>query len=122
MWNRIFLSAILSMVAPTSLLATERIPFHVSHFPDDLTISLRVTALTISHTSDYDFDVSIGLTEIGRNGDIVFDDNNNHNVQVRCLSPGEVLVGGVAYVLPSAVRLPDWKEDLWKALCSSPLS
>lgn len=41
----------------------EREPFHVSHFRGDVTVSLTVTSLNTSRILDYDFYVTISLTQ-----------------------------------------------------------
>ena len=48
----------------------ERIPFHVSNFDDDVTVSLTITSVATSPESEYDFDVTIGLTEQNKAGEL----------------------------------------------------
>ncbi|WCJ66086.1 hypothetical protein RMS29_027140 (plasmid) [Agrobacterium rosae] len=84
--------------------SAERPPFHVSHFRDNITVNLTVTSLLTSFVRDYDFDVTIGLTEF------------------HCDSPGKVLVGGVVYIPTSGILGRDWKEDLLKSVWMSPVS
>lgn len=123
MWSRAIL--ILPFVLPVAAISArsaERLPFHVSHFRDKLTVNLTVTSLQTSPAPDYDFDVTIGLTEFDSAGLFRYMDEGHHDVRVKCDSPGEVFVGGAAYVPTSGVAGSDWKEDLWKSVCMSPAS
>lgn len=78
--------------------------------------------LQTSPIKDYDFDVTIGLTEFDSAGSIRYTDKGSHHVRVKCDSPGKVFVGGAVYVPTSGVAGSDWKEDLWKSVCMSPVS
>ena len=123
MWSRaIFLlpAAVISSVFAAQ--AAERLPFHVSHFQDDVTVNLTVTSLQASPIQDYDFDVTIGLTEFDSAGSIRYIDKGSYDVRVKCDSPGKVFVGGAVYVPTNGVAGSDWKEDLWKSVCMSPVS
>ena len=102
--------------------ATELPPFHVSHFQDDVTVNLRVTSLQTSPVQDYDFDVTIGLTEFDSAGSIRYIDQGSHGVRVKCDGAGKVFVGGAVYVPTRGAAGSDWKEDLWKSVCMSPVS
>jgi len=123
MWSRKIL--ILPFAIAASVIqarSAERPPFHVSHFQDDVTVNLTVTSLQTSPVQDYDFDVTIGLTEFDSAGAIRYIDQGSHDVRVKCDSPGKVLVGGAVYVPTSGVAGSDWKEDLWESVCTSPVS
>ncbi|MCF1450477.1 hypothetical protein FS815_27245 [Agrobacterium vitis] len=102
--------------------SAERLPFHVSHFQDDVTVNLTVTSLHTSPVQDYDFDVTIGLTEFDSAGSIKYTDQGSHDVRVKCDGAGKVFVGGAIYVPTRGVAGSDWKEDLWKSVCMSPVS
>jgi len=123
MWSRaIFLlpAAVISSVFAAQ--AAERPPFHVSHFQDDVTVNLTVTSLQTSLVRDYDFDVTVGLTEFDSAGSVRYIDRGSHDVRVKCDGPGKVFIGGAVYVPTNGVAGSDWKEDLWKSVCMSPVS
>ncbi|MCF1469859.1 hypothetical protein FS764_23590 [Agrobacterium vitis] len=123
MWSRTTL--ILPIAIAASVIqaqSAERLPFHVSHFQDDVTVNLTATSLQSSPVQDYDFDVTIGLTEFDSAGSIRYTDHGNHEVRVKCDGAGKVFVGGAVYVPTRGVAGSDWKEDLWKSVCMSPVS
>ncbi|MCF1464181.1 hypothetical protein FS800_22240 [Agrobacterium vitis] len=123
MWSRKIL--ILPFAIAASVIqarSAERLPFHVSHFQDDVTVNLTVTSLQTSPVQDYDFDVTIGLTEFDSAGSIRYIDQGSHDVRVKCDGAGKVFVGGAVYVPTRGVAGSDWKEDLWKSVCTSPVS
>jgi hypothetical protein len=123
MWSRaIFLLPAAGISSVFAAQAAERPPFHVSHFQGDVTVNLTVTSLQTSPVQDYDFDLTIGLTEFDSAGSIKYTDQGTHDVRVKCDSPGKVFVGGAVYVPTSGVAGSDWKEDLWKSVCMSPVS
>ncbi len=123
MWSRTILILLFAMaVSAIHAQSAERPPFHVSHFQDDVTVNLTVTSLETSPVRDYDFDVTIGLTELDSAGSIRYIDKGSHGARVKCDGPGKILVGGAVYVPTSGVAGSDWKEDLWKSVCMSPVS
>lgn len=123
MWSRTILMLPFAITASViQAQSAERPPFHVSHFQDDVTVNLTVTSLQTSPVQDYDFDLTIGLTEFDSAGSIKYTDQGTHDVRVKCDSPGEVFVGGAVYVSTSGVAGSDWKGDLWKSVCMSPVS
>ncbi|BCH57318.1 hypothetical protein RvVAR031_pl06490 (plasmid) [Agrobacterium vitis] len=123
MWSRTILILPLAMaVSSIQAHSAERLPFHVSHFQDDVTVNLTVTSLHTSPVQDYDFDVTIGLTEFDSAGSIKYTDEGSHDVRVKCDGAGKVFVGGAIYVPTRGVAGSDWKEDLWKSVCMSPVS
>lgn len=105
----------------SSVLAAERLPFHTSRFPGDVTVNLTVTSLHASSGGGYDYDVTIGLMETDAAGAIKFIDATNHGARVKCL-PSRILIGGVAYIPARGARGSDWKEDLWESVCAPPVS
>lgn len=123
MWSRViflFPAAVISSVF--SVQAAERRPFHVSHFSDNVVINLTVTSLQTSGTEEYDYDVTIGLTELDNTGVPRFVDQGSHDARVKCDRPGKIFVGGADYLPTSGVGGADWKDDLWKSVCTSPMS
>lgn len=123
MWSRTIL--ILPFAITASVIqaqSAERLPFHISHFQDDVTVNLTVTSLQTSPVQDYDFDVTIGLMEFDSAGSIRYIDQGSHDVSVKCDSPGKVFVGGAVYVPTKGVAVSDWKEDLLKSVCMLPVS
>jgi hypothetical protein len=123
MWSRtILILPFAIVVSAIQAQSAERPPFHVSHFRDDVTVNLTVTSLQTSPVQDYDFDVTIGLTEFDSAGSIRYIDQGSHGARVKCDGPGKILVGGAVYIPTSGVAGSDWKEDLWKSVCMSPVS
>lgn len=123
MWSRTILMMPFAMaVSAIQAQSAERPPFHVSHFQDNVTVNLAVTSLQISPVRDYDFDVTIGLIEFDSAGTIKYIDQGSHDVRVKCERPGKVFVGRAVYVPNNGVSGGDWKEDLWKSVCKSPVS
>jgi hypothetical protein len=123
MWSRKSLILPFAMaISAIQAQSAERPPFHVSRFQDNITINLTVTSLQTSPVWDYDFDVTIGLTEFDSAGSIRYIDHGTHDVRVKCDGPGKVFVGGAVYVPTRGVAGSDWKEDLWRSVCMSPVS
>lgn len=105
----------------TSSFGAELPPFHTSSVSADISVALTVRSIAASQSRDYDYDVTIGLTERLSNGTAIFVDHGSHDARVKCL-PGKVFVGGKEYMpLPGQATL-DWKEDLVESLCASPVS
>lgn len=100
----------------------ERIPFHVSLFDGDVTVSLIITSVVTSVEPDYDFDVKIELTEQNASGEIEYLDEGKHGARVNCAGRGKVLVGRSVYVPNPAQARGDWKQDLLQTVCVSPTS
>ena len=122
MWKRMTL-ILPFMIAVSTVQAgsIERQPFHVYHFRGDVTVSLTVTSLKTSRILDYDFDVTISLTQVDGTGTIEYIDQATHAVHVKCDESGKVLVGGAVYIPFSGVHGNDWKVDLWRSICMSPM-
>jgi hypothetical protein len=121
MWVRQVVFTVLATASLASAHAAERLPFHVSQFPGNVTVNLTVTSMQMSPIGDYDYEVIIGLTEVVPSGAVKFNDTSSHAAQVKCL-PGKVFVGGTAYFPQRGARGTDWKEDLWESVCLSPIS
>lgn len=120
MWGPSIAFIALASLAASSI-GAELPPFHTSFFSQDVSVSLSVRSVTASRSPEYDYDVTIGLTERLSNGTTIFIDHGSHNARVKCL-PGKVFVGGKEYLpMPSQATL-DWKEDLVESLCASPVS
>lgn len=100
----------------------ERRPFHVSTFDRGVTVNLTITSVVTSLASEYDFDVTIGLIELNGEGAVQYLDVGRHGARVNCAGRGKVFVGGTVYVPSFAPGKGDWKEDLLKSLCTSPVS
>lgn len=120
MWGpTILLTSLVSLAAPS--IGAELPSFHTSIFSEDFSVALSVRSVTASRSREYDYDVTIGLTERLRDGTTVYIDHGSHDARVKCL-PGKVFVGGKEYLpLPSQATL-DWKEDLVESLCTRPVS
>lgn len=123
MWK---ISAQLAIIATAftaiETLSSELQPFHVSQFDDGMTVNLSIMSVAASPARGYDFDVTIGLIGFDTHGAVIYNDDNLHAARVDCSGRGKVLVGGATYVPRLEVNGDDWKEDLLKALCTSPIS
>lgn len=105
----------------TSAAATEPLVFHRAHFPDHTVVSLSLVGNRAAASVEYDFDVFISL-QTSAEGEGVYSDPGKHKASVRCSSPAAVSVGGVDYPIPTSGVGPDWKDDLWRAVCTPPVS
>ncbi|CAN7588034.1 hypothetical protein LJR234_004480 [Mesorhizobium amorphae] len=111
------------MVATPSM--AEQVVFYTAHFPDATSVQLSVLNNSVSHDSDYDFEVAIGLAETDATGAVRYEDTGKHRARVRCNYPAYVSVGARRY--PMALPLSrsthdDWKENLWMTFCAVPSS
>lgn len=107
----------------TSAAATEPVVFHRAHFPDDTVVSLSLVGNQGAASVKYDVDVLISLSLSSANGGVSYNDPGTHKASVRCSSPATVSVRGVDYPIPASdAGGSDWKDDLWKAVCTPPTS
>jgi len=107
----------------TSAAATEPVVFHRAHFPDDTVVSLSLVGNQSAASAKYDFDVFISLSQSSTNGGVTYSDPGTHKASVRCSSPATVSVRGVDHPIPTSdAGGSDWKDDLWKAVCTPPTS
>lgn len=103
--------------------ATEPIVFHTAHFGDNTVVNLSLVANQAAEQVGYDYDVLISLSETNGLGEALYSDPGKHRAFVRCNSPETVAVRGIDYpVRMSGAAGDDWKDDLWRAVCESPVS
>jgi len=95
--------------------------FYTAHFPDQTSIQMSVIGDGVPYEGGYDFDVSIGLAKINAKGATTFFDGSSHNARIRCAEPAYVRFGDHQFPVHS-ISPSDWKQDLWKAYCASPVS
>lgn len=95
--------------------------FYTAHFPDQTSIQMSVIGDGVPEAGGYDFDVSIGLARINATGAITFFDRSSHHARIRCAEPAYVGFGDHRFPM-YATSSSDWKQDLWKAYCESPVS
>ncbi|WP_157020045.1 hypothetical protein [Mesorhizobium xinjiangense] len=125
MYAHSLISGALLALAATSTSGAEPVIFHTSRFSDATTVDLSLVTRQLSVAADYDYDVTIGLTELGADGAQRYRDRGRHRARVRCGAPAGVLVGGTDYaVQPSALPYDpaDWKRNLWRTVCEVPTS
>lgn len=123
MWRPTILVAAIATSLPLDpVQCAERRPFHVSQFDRGVTVNLTITSVVTSLASDYDFDVTIGLIELNGEGAVQYLDDGRHGARVNCAGRGKVFVGGTTYVPSFVPGKGDWKEDLLKSVCTSPVS
>ena len=119
---RISVSALVSgLVLATPAAATE--PFHTARFPDHTIVSLSLVGNQTAASIEYDYDVYISLSTVSTDGYGSYSDPSRHKASVRCHAPEAVAVRGVSYAIPTpAEGGTDWKDDLWRAVCTIPVS
>lgn len=106
----------------TSAAATEPMVFHRAHFPDHTVVSLSLLGNQAAASVKYDFDVFISLSQTNADGHGAYNDRGKHKASVRCNPPAAVSVRGVDYPIPTSDAGTDWRDDLWKAVCTPPVS
>ncbi|KQW72757.1 hypothetical protein [Ensifer sp. Root127] len=103
--------------------ATELGVFHKEHFPDNTVVSLSLVENQAAASVEYDFDVFIGVSQTSDDGGRTYTDPSKHRASVRCASPAAISVRGVEYRIPtSGAEGSTWKDDLWNAVCTPPIS
>lgn len=103
--------------------ATEPIVFHTARFGDDTVVNLSLVGNQAAERAGYDYDVLISLSETNGKGEAIYSDPGKHRALVRCNPPESVAVRGIDYpVLISGVGEDDWKGDLWRSVCMTPVS
>ncbi len=100
---------------------SEPLVFYTAHFADQTSIQMSVIGDRVPEEGGYDFDVSIGLAKINATGAMTFFDRSNHHARIRCAEPAYVGFGDYRFPVPSTSS-SDWKRDLWKAYCETPVS
>jgi len=100
---------------------SEPLVFYTAHFPDQTSIQMSVIGDRVPEDGSYDFDVSISLAKINASGAMTFYDSGSHQARIRCAEPAYVGFGDHRFQL-NATSLSDWKRDLWKAYCETPVS
>ncbi|RDL48053.1 hypothetical protein BLJAPNOD_05280 [Ensifer sp. M14] len=119
---------LLALAASVSFLsnavAADPVVFHTAHFQDDIVISLGVVSNHAAERLGYDFDVTISLSQKHAASDDIYRDPARHKALVKCGDPAKVYVRGIDYPIPTsgAVNGADWKDDLWRAVCTPPVS
>lgn len=103
--------------------ATEPIVFHTAHFDDNTVVNLSLISNQAAERVGYDYDVLISLSETNGRGEALYSDPGKHRALVRCTPPETVAVSGVDYpVRASGAGGDDWKDDLWRVVCMTPVS
>ena len=95
--------------------------FYTAHFADQTSIQMTVIGDGVPKEGGYDFDVSIGLAKINATGATTFFDSTRHQARIRCAEPAYVGFGDHRFQV-HATSPSDWKRDLWKAYCETPVS
>ncbi|MEY9717775.1 hypothetical protein ABIA22_000265 [Sinorhizobium fredii] len=107
----------------SAAVATEPLVFHTAHFADDTVVSLSLVGNQAAASVEYDYDVFISLSQTRADGDAAYSDPGKHKASVRCHPPQAVSVRGVDYPIPTLeAGGPDWKDDLWRAVCTPSIS
>lgn len=111
------------MLAAQSAAAEEPLVFHTAQFEDATVVSLALVSNTTTERPGYDYDVVISLSQTNSRSGVVYNDPGKHRALVKCGDPARVSVRGVDYSIPTSGGVQqDWKADLWRAVCESPVS
>ncbi|MFQ6160836.1 MULTISPECIES: hypothetical protein [Sinorhizobium] len=111
------------MLAAQSAAAEEPLVFHTAQFEDATVVSLGLVSNTTTERPGYDYDVVISLSQTNSRSGVVYNDPGKHRALVKCGDPARVSVRGVDYSIPTSGAVQqDWKADLWRAVCESPVS
>jgi hypothetical protein len=107
----------------SSAAATEPVIFHTARFGDDTVVNLSLVGSQLAAKMGYDYDVIISLSQMHSKSGDVYRDPGKHRALVKCADPAKVSVRGVDYPIPAPENgSSDWKDDLWKAVCTPPVS
>jgi hypothetical protein len=101
--------------------AEEPLVFHTAQF-EDATVSLGLVSNRMTERPGYDYDVIISLSQTDARSGAVYNDAGKHRALVKCGDPAKVSVRGVDYTIPISGAGGDWKTDLWRAVCETPVS
>ncbi|MFC3165781.1 hypothetical protein [Ciceribacter thiooxidans] len=103
--------------------AVEPVIFYTAHFNDNTVVSLGLVSNRTAERAGYDFDVIISLSQGGSAAGTVYRDPGRHRAFVKCSDPAKVSVRGVDYPIRlSGAAAADWKDRLWRAICTPPVS
>lgn len=116
------LTLAVGVLSALSAVASEPLIFHTAHFDDDTVVNLGLVSNHATDQAGYDYDVLISLSQ-GHASGSAYIDPGKHRAFVKCSDPAKVSVRGIDYpVRTSDVGGDDWKDDLWRAVCMSPVS
>ena len=124
MRNLLFTCGVFSMFAIQAGVA-QPLVFHIEKFPDNTIISLSLLDDLSSEDKNHDVSVVITLAKTNQGGGLIFADGGRHLAKVRCSSPASVMVNGLGYpvgLMGGGHARIDWKEDLWRTVCTTPMS
>ena len=106
----------------SSVGSAEPLVFHSQTHANNLTVRLSLVENVASTHTGYDYDVQIRIDETTGGGE-TYTDPSGHGASVRCAAPAAVALSGIEYPIASpTVKDGDWKEDLWKAVCTPSMS
>lgn len=113
-----------AMLGCSLVMATEPVIFHTAHFNDDTIVSLSLVTNGVAGRVGYDYDVTISLSQTHPATGASYRDPGKHKALVKCGEPARVHVRGIDYPIPTsgAANGADWKDDLWRAVCTPPVS
>ncbi|MFC0808910.1 hypothetical protein ACFHWW_26300 [Ensifer sp. P24N7] len=118
----IFALVAVILAAPNAA-AEEPLVFHTAQFEDATVVSLGLVSNRMTERPGYDYDVLISLSQTDARSGSVYSDPGKHRALVKCGEPAKVSVRGVDYAVPTSGAVgQDWKADLWRAVCETPVS
>lgn len=102
--------------------AAEPLIFHSEHFEDNTVVNLGLVSNRATDQNGYDYDVLISLSQ-GHASGSAYIDPGKHRAFVKCSDPAKVSVRGIDYPVHTlGSGGDDWKDDLWRAVCMTPVS
>ena len=111
------------MLTALSAAAADPMIFHSEHFGDNTVVNLGLFSNRAADRAGYDYDVQISLFQVKRADGTAYVDPGKHRAFVKCSDPATVSVRGIDYpVQTSEAAGDDWKADLWRAVCMTPVS
>lgn len=121
---RVFvLSLAVGVMSALGAVAAEPLIFHSEYFDDDTVVNLGLVSNLATERAGYDYDVLISLSQSNKTNHPAYVDPGKHRAFVKCSDPATVSVRGIDYpVQTSEATGDDWKDDLWRAVCVTPVS
>lgn len=117
------LTLAVGVLSTSSAVATEPLIFHTAHFDDDTVVNLGLVSNHSAERAGYDYDVLISLSQGDATSGSAYVDPGKHRAFIKCSDPAKVSVRGIDYpVRTSDAGGDDWKDDLWRTVCMTPVS
>ena len=117
------LTLAVGVLTALSAVAAEPLIFHTAHFDDNTVVNLGLVSNHTTERTGYDYDVLISLSQGDAASGSAYTDPGKHRAFVKCSDPAKVSVRGIDYSVHTlGPGGNDWKDDLWRAVCITPVS